>query len=258
MTESNSTPSRICTGCKIEKPATQEFFHAYKRAPDGRRAVCRICRAKDHSENREDRLPKRREHYQANSDRIKADVHDYYAKNTEAQREVARKRHERNAERNNSLSKAYREKHRDRLNALKRESAKEKYKELYRKDQAFTLRHRVRSLMRVTMTTNKGGRRMREILGYSYDQLRTHLEERFTVGMTWERFMAGEIHIDHRIPVAYFKPETHDCPEFRMCWSLTNLRPLWAAENIAKGDRLPDDFERLLAQLKSEVAANAA
>lgn len=253
MTGSNTTTSRVCTGCKIEKPATQEFFHAYKRAPDGRRAVCRVCRAKDHSDNREARLIQKREHYQANRDRLNSVSRDYYANNTEAQRESARKRHERNAERNNTVSKAYQEKHRDRLLALKRESGKERFHELYGNDRAFTLRHRVRALMRATMTTNKGGRRMQEILGYSYDQLRTHLENRFTTGMNWERFMAGEIHIDHRIPVAYFKPEAQDSLEFRMCWSLTNLRPLWAAENISKADRLPGDFEELLAELRREV-----
>lgn len=253
MTESNTTASRVCTGCKIEKPATQEFFHAYKRAPDGRRAVCRVCRAKDHSDNRETRLIQKREHYQANKDRITSVCRDYYARNTEAQRESAKKRHERNAERNNALSKAYREKNRDHLLTLQRERGRGRFHELYGKDQAFTLRHRMRALMRATMTTNKGGRRMQEILGYSYDQLRNHLENGFTAGMNWDRFMAGEIHIDHRIPIAYFKPEAQDSPEFRMCWSLTNLRPLWAAENISKADRLPDDFEELLAELRREV-----
>lgn len=84
MTGSNTTTSRVCTGCKIEKPATQEFFHAYKRAPDGRRAVCRVCRAKDHSDNREARLIQKREHYQANRDRLNSVSRDYYANNTEA------------------------------------------------------------------------------------------------------------------------------------------------------------------------------
>lgn len=258
MNETNITPSRVCTVCKIEKPATPEFFHAYKRAPDGRRAVCRICRAKDHFDNREARLPKRREFYQANRDRIASANRDYYARNTEAQKESARKRHARNADRNNAVSRAYHEKHRDRLLAIKREDGRERFKELYRTDKAFTLRHRMRSLMRITMTTNKGGRRMQEVLGYSYDDLRTHLEDRFTPGMNWERFLAGEIHIDHRIPVAYFRPETYDCPEFRMCWSLTNLRPLWAADNISKADKLPEDFEDLLEELRREVGLNDA
>jgi hypothetical protein len=253
MTETNTTPSRVCTGCKIEKPATPEFFHAYKRSADGRRAVCKICRAKDNFENRDERSAKKKEHYRANRDRISAAARDYYAKNTEAQKEAARKRHVRNADRNNKLKKVYHEKHRDRMLAIKREGGKQRFKELYGKDRAFTIRHRLRSLMRITMTTNKGGRRMQEVLGYSYDELRSHLEERFTQGMTWERFLTGEIHIDHRIPVSYFKPEAYDCPEFRMCWSLTNLRPLWAAENISKADKLPDDFEELLAELRREV-----
>lgn len=258
MTETNTTPSRVCTACKIEKPATQEFFHAHKRSSDGRRAVCRVCRAKDNFEHREERSAKKREHYRANSESHKAKVREYYAENAEAQKEAARRRHARNAERNKTLKKVYHEKHRDRLLAIKREGGRERFKELYRTDKAFTLRHRMRSLMRITMTTNKGGRRMQEVLGYSYDDLRTHLEDRFTHGMNWERFLAGEIHIDHKIPIAYFKPETYDCPEFRMCWSLTNLRPLWAADNISKADKLPEDFEELLAELRREVGLNDA
>lgn len=75
------------------------------------------------------------------------------------------------------------------------------------------------------------------MLGYSMSELRTHLEAQFTDGMSWDAFMRGEIHIDHIIPQAFF--DMSDDVQWRECWSLANLRPMWGPDNIAKGDRLP-------------------
>ena len=89
---------RQCTKCKVEKPATNEFFHAYKRAPDGCREVCRICRAADHAEHRDERLPKRRNHYVKNRERLNATSRirgkAHYEKNKE---QYYRRYHERRA-----------------------------------------------------------------------------------------------------------------------------------------------------------------
>jgi hypothetical protein len=55
--------------------------------------------------------------------------------------------------------------------------------------------------------------------------------------MTWEKFMAGEIHIDHKVPESHFKYETPEDPQFKECWALHNLQPMWAKDNIQKGNR---------------------
>jgi len=73
-------------------------------------------------------------------------------------------------------------------------------------------------------------------LGYTIADLRQHMERQFLPGMTWARFTAGEIHIDHITPQAAF--DLSDPDQWRACWSLGNLRPMWAAENIAKADRM--------------------
>lgn len=73
-------------------------------------------------------------------------------------------------------------------------------------------------------------------LGYTVAQLRRHLERQFTDGMTWARFTAGDIHIDHRRPLASF--DLADPNEWRHAWALSNLQPLWAPDNLAKGARL--------------------
>jgi hypothetical protein len=75
-----------------------------------------------------------------------------------------------------------------------------------------------------------------ELLGYSLKELMTHLEALFTEGMTWDNY--GEWHVDHKIPMNSFNFETTDDPEFKLCWCLDNLQPLWGPDNLTKGTKL--------------------
>lgn len=229
---------RTCTGCKVELPATKEYFHAYKRAPDGCRAVCRTCRAKDNAENRESRAKKKREHWAANKDRLLAVSRNYYAENIEAQREAARLRHWKNREDRLQKMQEYRVANLEALNAKKRVASLAAYHNRYGKDLEFTVKHRMRSLIRTSLANGRSGKRMQEILGYTTYELRQHLEKLFCNGMNWEQFMAGEIHIDHVVPIAAFKIESDDSEEFRKCWALSNLQPLWARDNLSKGSKM--------------------
>lgn len=239
MAEANSTAAlKRCTKCLREKPATADFFHAYKRSPDGRRSVCRGCRAKDHADNRGERLLKRREHYQANKDRLLESVRAYYRANAEEQRQAALARHYRNRDLRLQQMKAYRAENRDALLEKQRTRLNAAFRVKYGTDIEFTLRHRTRALIRVTLKNGRKGVRMKDVLGYDVSDLRAHLERQFTRGMNWEKFMAGEIHIDHIVPVAAFNIRAADSPEFRACWALSNLRPMWASENLSKSDKV--------------------
>ena len=62
-----------------------------------------------------------------------------------------------------------------------------------------------------------------------------HLESLFTDGMTWDNY--GEWHVDHKKPMALFNFETVDDQEFKECWKLDNLQPLWGPDNLSKGPR---------------------
>lgn len=82
----------------------------------------------------------------------------------------------------------------------------------------------------------KGGKSWQTILGFTKEQLASHLERQFLKGMAWENY--GQWHVDHIRPVASFKFESASDPEFFECWSLTNLRPMWASDNIRKRDKI--------------------
>jgi hypothetical protein len=49
--------------------------------------------------------------------------------------------------------------------------------------------------------------------------------------MTWEAFIAGEIHVDHIKPLASAKKEE----ELISLCHYTNLQPLWCLDNLSKG-----------------------
>ena len=75
-----------------------------------------------------------------------------------------------------------------------------------------------------------------DILGYTLEELMIHLEKQFTEGMSWDNY--GEWHVDHKIPMASFNFETVEDREFKLCWCLDNLQPLWGPDNLSKGIKL--------------------
>jgi glutaredoxin len=71
-----------------------------------------------------------------------------------------------------------------------------------------------------------------KLTGCSVKELKIHLEKQFQDGMSWDNY--GEWHIDHIKPCSSFdltRPE-----EQRKCFHYSNLQPLWAMDNILKGD----------------------
>lgn len=73
-------------------------------------------------------------------------------------------------------------------------------------------------------------------LDYTVEQLKEHLEARFTDGMSWDN--RGKWHIDHIMPLASFKFDSPQDQEFKEAWALSNLQPLWALDNIRKGAKV--------------------
>lgn len=72
-------------------------------------------------------------------------------------------------------------------------------------------------------------------LGCTLNELRVHLEFFWEHGMSWENY--GRWHIDHVKPLAAF--DLTDREQFLQAVHYTNLQPLWAEDNIAKGAKLP-------------------
>ncbi|QKC99192.1 HNH endonuclease [Mesorhizobium sp. NZP2298] len=86
-----------------------------------------------------------------------------------------------------------------------------------------------------------------DILGYTSEDLRVHIERQFEPWMTWENYRHDTWHIDHIIPLSAFNYETPYDIDFKKAWALSNLRPLAANDNMKKGDRLLSPFQPSLA-----------
>jgi hypothetical protein len=80
---------------------------------------------------------------------------------------------------------------------------------------------------------HKSGSAVRD-LGCSIEEFKVFLESKFTEGMTWDNY--GSWHIDHIIPLSKLDLTKHD--NIVIGCHYTNLQPLWARDNLSKGNRV--------------------
>lgn len=211
---------RVCTLCKTKKPETLEHFPPHKEGRKGISPNCRACKRADEARRRS--LPG----YQ---DRHKA----WKAANPE---KVAASR-QRSVESGARAAqdKAYRLANADAL----REKDRLKMARRRKESPQFVLAGRMSGRMRQALIArcfgSKAGRSWKALVGYTTVDLALHLERQFKRGMNWKNMHRW--HIDHIRPVAEFSYTSTDDLEFRECWALTNLRPMWAKENLAKSDK---------------------
>lgn len=95
---------------------------------------------------------------------------------------------------------------------------------------------RLRERVRLTVKNSNGSKiapSSLHLLGCTWNVLKSHIESLFKPGMTWENRHLW--HIDHEKPVAAF--DLRDPAQQRTCFHYSNLRPLWAKENLSKGAR---------------------
>lgn len=71
------------------------------------------------------------------------------------------------------------------------------------------------------------------LVGCCWEELKIHLEKQFKDGMSWEN--RNEWHIDHIIPLSSAKTLS----EIETLCHFSNLQPLWAKENLSKGNKMP-------------------
>ena len=104
------------------------------------------------------------------------------------------------------------------------------------------IQRRLKSSMKANLTSrlknrnsNKNRKSTFDILEYTVDELRSHLESKFTEGMTWDNY--GKWHIDHIRPDSWFNYSSTNDIEFKKSWALGNLQPLWAEDNLRKSNK---------------------
>lgn len=191
-----------------------------------------------------------RRYYERNRERMRLEAAAYRAANPEKVKESKRKSYAKNAEANRAYAakwrsenpeavkrhEALRDKDRQRARARAWKAANpekcKQHQENRRASVEARLSNRVRVRVHAVLRGSTGRSRTLERLGYTASELRLHLERQFTKGMSWDNM--GEWHIDHIVPLSSFTYESSDDAEFKRAWALSNLRPLWGADNLRK------------------------
>jgi hypothetical protein len=156
-----------------------------------------------------------------------------YDKNPEEHKKLTSKYYKENGEQVRAKNKEWRENNPEKRRALGR-----KHNNKYRKTVEGNIHDRMRRSINDCLRSGKNGRSWESLVGYTLHDLKEHLESQFNNVYSWDNRHLW--HIDHIIPKKYFNIIDENCDDFKQCWSLNNLQPLWAKDNISKCDKLPD------------------
>ena len=137
--------------------------------------------------------------------------------------------------------KEYRENNSDNLSLKKSQYAKKNRAKINAKasiyvkyrcdtDPLYKLTKNTRKMVSRYMLGEKS-KRTQEIVGCTFEELKTYIESQFTEGMSWDNYGIDGWHVDHIKPLAVANSQE----EIISLNHYTNLQPLWALDNLKKG-----------------------
>ncbi len=206
--------NQTCSRCKLELPATREYF-AWRSDNGKLRGQCRRCLNHLH------KPAEVRYRERLGAEFVARRRRAYY------EREKSSGVHQRR-------SREYRVNNWERVREIEK-----RYQEPIRATPKGRITDNVRRAIRTSLERKHGqlNGRFVSALPYRIEHLVERLESLFRSGMSWANY--GEWHIDHISPIASFDYSSVDDPEFQSCWALDNLQPLWASENLSKAATMP-------------------
>jgi len=132
-----------------------------------------------------------------------------------------------------------------------REDNRVYYNKRYAEDPEYKIHKIISVIVRNGLKSNnssKDGESILEFLSYTMKELRAHLESQFESWMTWDNHgcynpsiwndndqATWAWQIDHIIPRSDLQYSSMEDDNFKKCWSLDNLRPLSAKQNLSDG-----------------------
>jgi hypothetical protein len=135
-------------------------------------------------------------------------------------------------------ARRYKNNNRDKIQARERSEEKMRAKKAYREHKMMTdpnwriryiLRNRFQSLIKKEFKKSS----CLDILGCSVKEFKQYIEIKFEPGMMWSNH--GKWHIDHIVPCSKFDLTNYE--NQKICFHYSNMQPMWAKDNLAKGNR---------------------
>jgi hypothetical protein len=219
MAETNFTAvaEKTCTKCGECKPGTSEYFLVRDTKTGALKTCCKVCGAKY-----------RKTYYASNKDALLADNKAYRKLNIEAVKAKKKSHYAANRSVVIDHNQAYREANRE----ASRERAANYTRKKAASDPVYAMRLRVCALIGTRLRSGGYSKKSRghEILGCDWCFFKMHMERQFLPGMEWGN--RDKWHIDHITPMATAKTEG----DVIALSHFTNLRPMWAVDNIRKSN----------------------
>lgn len=147
-----------------------------------------------------------------------------------------------NSERTKEIGKLWYKKNYDRRLAVANRYRKKRIKI----DLKYKLSCRMTGAIGRALKGNKKGRHWEDLVGYTLNDLMKRLKRTMPEGYTWQDYLEGKLHIDHKIPISVFNFTHPEHTDFKRCWALENLRLLPAKENLVKYNKLTRPFQPAL------------
>jgi len=260
---------KICSKCKAEKE--ESAFCKDKSKKDGLNSWCKDCAHQNREKNKDERRPKSKKYYEENKEsilerkkiwrinnkeKIAGRDKQYLVEHREKINDKNRRWRKNNPEKLKKSKKLYYENNKEEILANRKHNYKENNEEIKKQRKLWDKRNRknitakekerrkndinyriscnLRSRLNSALKNNqKSGSAVRD-LGCTIAELKTWLEQQFQPGMTWENY--GEWEIDHILPLSKF--DLGDRKQLLKVCNWFNLQPLWAEDNIKKGNKV--------------------
>jgi len=195
-----------------------------------------------HINNRKRLIDKSIEWAKNNPEKRKEQCKQWYLKNKDKVSKQTSIWRENNPEKVKEMHRKYRINNKIKINILKR-----KWMNFKRKtDLKYSLDHRISESIRQSIKENKANRHWETLVGYTLSDLIKHLQKAMPQNYTWDDFLQGKLHIDHKVPISAHNFNKIGQIDFQRCWALSNLQLLPARENISKSNKLYKPFQPAL------------
>jgi len=213
---------KICNLCSTEKPLPE--YAKQESAIDGLQNKCKACQKRYRENNKQKNDAYIKKYRAENKEKIAVSVKAYSEKNSEKIADYLALYYGKN-------KKSILEKQKERKQDIchnRRVYKKKRMKE----DPVYAMAHRLGVLMRNALKHSGylKSRKTLEALGCTSAQFKDHLERQFLKGMTWDNRDLWQL--DHIMPISSAKTEQ----EVYDLSHMTNIRPMWAKENMVKSN----------------------